>query len=286
MITKQMSKFRLYNNLKDVRERFFDEYLEYVMLFDESVRGLKPGAPIEYRGIRIGTVQKVPLSLPTAREGFTNKDIPVLIRIELGRVNTHAHHTTLAELKESLDKEFKNGLRATLKTGNLLTGALLIDTEVYPDDKMPTESKYANYDIFPTKAGGFAQFQKQISSILTKINDLPVEDTLATLNRTLETSQGTLAAAEKVANELNKLLAKKDTQAIPTEIRESLQQIQETLNGYGPEAAPYQNLQQALDQFEQVMTELQPVLRQLNEKPNSLIFTGEKPADPIPVRGQ
>ncbi|MGF1688380.1 intermembrane transport protein PqiB [Photobacterium japonica] len=286
LVTKQMSKFRLYNNMKDVRERFFDEYLEYVMLFDESVRGLKPGAPIEYRGIRIGTVKKVPLNLPTASEGFTNKDIPVLIRIELGRVNTHVHYTSLAELKASLDEEFKNGLRATLKTGNLLTGALLIDTEVYPDDKMPKNTHYANYDIFPTKAGGFAQFQKQVSSILNKINNLPVEDTLLTLNRTLESSQQTMAAAEKVANEVNKLLAKQDTQAIPTEIRDSLQQIQETLNGYGPEGAPYQNLQQALDQFEQVMTELQPVLRQLNEKPNSLIFTGEKPADPIPVRGQ
>ncbi len=44
LITKDMSRFRLYNNLKRVKERFFDEYLEYVMLFDESVRGLNTGA--------------------------------------------------------------------------------------------------------------------------------------------------------------------------------------------------------------------------------------------------
>ncbi|MGF1726200.1 intermembrane transport protein PqiB [Photobacterium nomapromontoriensis] len=287
LITKNLSKFRLYENMKEVRERFFDEYLEYVMLFDESVRGLKAGAPIEYRGIRIGTVEKVPLNMPSNRESFTDKDIPVLIRIELGRVVNHVNYESLQELADSLEKEFKHGLRATLKTGNLLTGALLVDTDVYPDaTNTPKQTMYGDYKIFPTQAGGFAQIQKQVTSLLDKMNNLPVEDTLLSLNKTLESSQKTLASAGRVANELNKLLANKETQALPGDIRESLQQIQDTLNGYGPDGAPYQNLEQALGQFEQVMAELQPVLRQLNDKPNSLIFSGEKPADPIPVGGR
>ncbi|WP_299019689.1 intermembrane transport protein PqiB [uncultured Photobacterium sp.] len=285
LITKDMSRFRLYNNLKQVRERFFDEYLEYVMLFDESVRGLNPGAPVEYRGLRIGTVRKVPLELPSDRDGFSNRQIPVLVRIELGRIYGEVEEESLPRLKMSLEQEFKLGLRASLKTGNLLTGALLVDTEVYPDEVMPELGKYSKYDIFPTKAGGFAQIQKQLGSILTKIEELPVEDTLVSLNLSLDASQKTLLAAENMANELAVLLAQKDTKAIPGEIRGSLQQIQDTLNGFGPDAEPYRNLEQALARFEQVMLELQPVLRQLNDKPNSLIFTGEKAKDPIPVKG-
>ncbi|KLV05453.1 paraquat-inducible protein B [Photobacterium aquae] len=286
LITKDYSKFRLYNNLKLVRERFFDEYLEYVMMFEESVRGLQPGAPVEYKGIRIGTVQKVPLKLPSYGHGFTNKHIPVLVRIELGRVWDHSDNITLEALKASMTSEFQHGLRATLKTGNLLTGALLVDLDVYPEEKMPKQKEFDGYAVFPTKAGGFAQIQRDITSILKKINNLPVEDTLETLNTTLQTSQQTLRAAESVAKELKGLLAAKDTQAIPGEVRESLQKIQDTLDGYGPNAAPYQNLEQALAEFEQVMVELQPVLRQLNTKPNSLIFTSEKAADPIPAGGQ
>ncbi|MCW8330221.1 intermembrane transport protein PqiB [Photobacterium sp. SDRW27] len=285
LITKELSRFRLYNNLKQVKERFFDEYLEYVMLFDESVRGLNAGAPVEYRGIRIGTVRKVPLSLPSERDGFSNKQIPVLVRIELGRIYDHVDLDSLQQLKVNLEREFNVGLRATLKTGSLLTGALLVDTEVYPDEQMPVLTHYQDYDIFPTKAGGFAQIQKQVSSILTKINNLPVEDTLLSLNKSLDASQKTLLAAEKVAKELTVILAQKDTKAIPSEVRDSLQQIQQTLNGFSPDAVPYRNLEQALSRFEQVMTELQPVLRQLNEKPNSLIFSGEKAKDPIPARG-
>ncbi|WP_064607907.1 intermembrane transport protein PqiB [Photobacterium sp. J15] len=285
LITKDFSRFRLYNNLKQVRERFFDEYLEYVMLFDESVRGLNPGAPVEYRGIRIGTVRKVPLELPSDRDGFSNRQIPVLVRIELGRIYGEVEEEALPRLKESLEKEFRLGLRASLKTGSLLTGALLIDTEVYPEEPMPELRQYRKYDIFPTKAGGFAQIQKQLTAILTKIEKLPVEDTISSLNKSLNASQRSLLAAERTANELTKVLAQRETRALPGDIRQTLQQIQETLKGFSPDAEPYRNLEQALGRFEQVMLELQPVLRQLNEKPNSLIFTGEKPKDPIPVKG-
>ncbi len=95
----------------------FEQHLDFVMLFSESIRGLKAGAPIEYRGIQIGTVQKVPLRLPTSQEGFTSKQIPVLVRIDLGRVYDRSDEGTLASLQQNLEKEFKQGLRATLKTG-------------------------------------------------------------------------------------------------------------------------------------------------------------------------
>ncbi|MDV5170174.1 intermembrane transport protein PqiB [Photobacterium rosenbergii] len=286
LITKQKSKFRLYNNIKEVRERFYEDYLEYVMLFNESVRGLQVGAPVEYRGIRIGTVSKVPLEMIHSDKNFSNKDIPVLVRIELDRVKSHVYYENLEMLKASLKEEFNYGLRASLKTANLLTGALLVDVSLFADEPAYKRQRYGDYDVFPTKAGGFAQIQKEISSFVKKINNLPVEDTLLTLNKTLDTSQQTLLAAEKVAVELNQLLAQKETKAIPGEVRNSLQQLQETLNGFSPDGVPYQNLEQALVQFEQVMAELQPVLRQINEKPNSLIFSGEKAADPIPVGGR
>ncbi len=124
LITKDMSRFRLYNNLKRVKERFFDEYLEYVMLFDESVRGLNTGAPVEYRGIRIGTVRKVPLELPRAASGFSSKQIPVLVRIELGGEFTIMLILILCHSSRQIwNRSLKLGFGASLKTGSLLTGS-------------------------------------------------------------------------------------------------------------------------------------------------------------------
>lgn len=286
-VTEQQKHFKLYNNFKQVRERIFDQYLEYVMMFDESVRGLNVGAPVEYRGIRIGTVKKVPLNLPSKEQGFSTKQIPVLVRIELGRVYKNIGASDLQALKLSLTNEFDTGLRATLKTGSFLTGALFIDTEVYEKaDKYPVKH-YEQYDIFPTQAGGFAEIQKQVTTLLDKFNDLPLEETLGSLNNSLMASQKTLRSAQSVADSLNSILEQKDTKAIPADVRKSLQDIQTTLNGFGPDAAPYQNLEQAIARFENVLAELEPVLRQLNEKPNSLIFSSEQAKDPVPAaKGQ
>ncbi|PSU68318.1 intermembrane transport protein PqiB [Photobacterium phosphoreum] len=283
---KQKAYYRLYDNAAEVREKMFEQHLDFVMLFSESIRGLKAGAPIEYRGIQIGTVQKVPLRLPTSQEGFTSKQIPVLVRIDLGRVYDHTDEGTLASLHANLEKEFKQGLRATLKTGNLLTGALYIGTDVYKGEKPIHALEYDGYDIFPTKTGDLAEVQKQLTNLLDKFNKLPVEDTLNSMTATLKASEKTMATMQTTINDLDRLLKQKDTQALPGDVRASLKQIQTTLNGFGPDAAPYQNLEGALTRFEAVMTELQPVLRQLNEKPNSLVFGDEKTKDPVPVGGR
>ncbi|EGQ8098101.1 paraquat-inducible protein B [Vibrio parahaemolyticus] len=285
-LTKDMTNFRLYDDVKQVREGMYDEYIEFVMLFEESVRGLKRKAPVEYRGLRIGTVMRVPMRLPTPEEHFSAKRIPVLVRIELGRVYGDVESHSMEMFKEKLKDEFAKGLRGTLKTGNLLTGALYIDADFYPDDTPYEANTYEGLDVFPTMRGGFAQVQRQVNDFLNKLNNLPMEDTLTSLNATLKTSERTLASAEKVANSIDKLLSQKDTQEIPADIRQSLQQLQKTLDGYGPNSTMYSEMESTLKELEKVMTEFKPVLKQLNEKPNSLVFGEDEVKDPIPVRGQ
>lgn len=82
------------------------------------------------------------------------------------------------------------------------------------------------------------------------------------------------------------MLKQKDTQQIPGEVRESLQQIQDTLQGFSPDAQAYRDLEKALANMNDVMAELKPVLRQINEKPNALIFGDTKREDPVPAKGK
>ncbi|CAE6894277.1 intermembrane transport protein PqiB [Vibrio alginolyticus] len=285
-LTKDMESFRLYDDAKQLREGLYEEYIEFVMLFDESVRGLKAKAPVEYRGLRIGTVMRVPLRFPTQEESFSVKRIPVLVRIELGRLYEHFHMDSMEEHRDKLKQQFAKGLRATLKTGSLITGALYIDTDFYPDDKKYEPDEFLGLEVFPTMRGGFAQVQKQINDFLDKLNKLPMEDTLTSLNETLKTSERTLASAERVASSIDKLLNQNDTRQIPADIRQSLQQLQKTLDGYGPNSTMYNELESTLKELEKVMTEFKPVLKQLNDKPNALVFGEDEVSDPVPVRGQ
>ncbi len=56
-----------------------------------------------------------------------NRGIPVLIRVEAARLYDSL---TLPELQQELDSAVHKGLRAVLKTGNLLTGGLYVDLNI------------------------------------------------------------------------------------------------------------------------------------------------------------
>lgn len=106
----------MFDDVKQIREGMFDDYIEFVMMFDESVRGLKPSAPVEYRGLRIGTVSKVPLRTRTSNIDISTNRIPVLVRIELGRLYDNFNKADLPALKSRMQQEFFKGLKASLKT--------------------------------------------------------------------------------------------------------------------------------------------------------------------------
>ncbi|WP_167517823.1 intermembrane transport protein PqiB [Vibrio metoecus] len=278
-ITQQMTEFRLFDDVKQIREGMYDDYIEFVMMFDESVRGLKPSAPVEYRGLRIGTVSKVPLRTRTSNIDISTNRIPVLVRIELGRLYDNFNKADLPNLKSSMQQEFFKGLKASLKTGNLVTGALYIDTDYYPEEKIDGLRHFEGYPLFPTKQGGFAEVQKQVTDLLRKLNGLPMGDTLDSLNNTLKTSEKLLASAERI-------LKKQETQNLPADIKASLKQLEVTLGGFGPESTVYHELETTLKELNQVMAEFKPVLRTINEKPNALIFGDSDATDPIPAKGK
>ncbi|WP_277207745.1 intermembrane transport protein PqiB [Vibrio misgurnus] len=278
-VTEQLTEFRLFDDLKQIHEDMYDDYIEFVMMFDESVRGLKASAPVEYRGLRIGTVSKVPLRTRQSDLDINSNRIPVLVRIELGRVYDNFNKVDLSTLKSHMQQEFSKGLKASLKTGNLVTGALYIDTDYFPEEPLETLKEFDGYSLFPTKPGGFAEVQKQVTDLLRKLNGLPMDKTLESLNSTLKTSEKLLASAERLINQST-------TQNLPADIRASLKQLETTLAGFGPQSTVYRELETTLDQLNQVMAEFKPVIRTINEKPNALIFGDNNAADPIPAQGK
>ncbi len=80
--------FLLYDSLADTKKFVMQNSLPYLLLFTESVRGLNHDAPVEFRGVRIGTVNGVSFTyLPNDPE----RRVPVLIQID-----PDAHHRPAA----------------------------------------------------------------------------------------------------------------------------------------------------------------------------------------------
>ncbi|NYS36110.1 MCE family protein, partial [Streptococcus danieliae] len=136
---------------------------------------LQPGAPVEFRGIRLGTVAQVPFYTAGLDQSLDNNfRIPVLIHIEPERFSKDVGKDF--NLKNELNLAMKNGLRASLKSGNLLTGALYIDLDFIPDvPEYKGPYVIAGYKIIPTHSGGLAQIQQKVIAVLDKINNMPIE---------------------------------------------------------------------------------------------------------------
>ena len=75
-------------------------------------------------------------------------------------------------MAESVAISVQNGLRATLESGNILTGARLIELDVYETETVEELGDFLGYPTIPTISGGLAHIQVQISQLLDKINKL------------------------------------------------------------------------------------------------------------------
>ena len=278
------TRFTLYADEDAAREGTFNRYLEYVLLVDETVRGLSKGAPVEFRGVRMGTVAAVPWNFtapqPDSRARFA---IPVLIRIEPQRLGIENSDINLEEWQARFDRMFGLGLRASLKSGNLLTGALFVDLNFQRDlaDEYVAE-RFSERDVFPTVAGGFAQIQAQVTDLLEKLNSLEVEPLLAGLDRNLQASEGVLNEVREVSASLNQLLNDPETQAIGGNLNGTLEELRSTLEGLSPSSPAYQELTTAIERLDRLMRDLQPLTRTLNDNPRALLFDNLDAQDPIP----
>lgn len=278
--------FRLFDDQKSIQDALYTDHIDYLMFFKDSVRGLQPGAPVEFRGIRLGTVGQVPYFVPGLRQSLDDDyRIPVLIRIEPERLLNQ-----IGEAKDiggHINDLMNRGLRGSLKTGNLVTGALYVDMDFYPKaPAMTGVREFGGYKIIPTVSSGLAQIQQRLMETLDKINNLPLNPMLEQATNSLTESQATMRRLQTTLDNINKITANQSMQQLPQACRKTLRELNRSMQGFQPGSAAYNKMVADMQRLDQVLRELQPVLKTLNEKSNALVFEAKDKKDPEPKRAK
>jgi paraquat-inducible protein B len=173
---KADSVFNLYQHEHEEAEA--EEVAFYVpmkLYFKDGVNGLLAGAPVEYKGLRLGTVEKVTAELSEDKSDMLTfasiRMEPNRIPVEEGqREFSGEEHTE--NIYRFLEKLVAQGVRAQLKTGNLLTGKALVTLDHFPDAE-PTSIKYVDgVAIFPTVPGSLAGVMQKVNRIMAKVNEI------------------------------------------------------------------------------------------------------------------
>ncbi len=278
----EKTEFDLYDNQRSIQESLYTEHKDFLMFFKDSIRGLQPGAPVEFRGMRLGTVSKVPFFMPGLRQAL-NEDyrIPVLIRIEPERIASQMGESP--DILTNLPELLKQGLRGSLKTGNLVTGALYVDMDfVSKPPPITGIREFGGYSIIPTVSSGLAQIQQRLMDTLDKINNLPLNPMLEQATGTLAESQRTMRHLQTTLDNLNKLTASQSVQQLPQDMQKTLRELNRSMQGFQPGSAAYNKMVADMQRLDQVLRELQPVLQTLNQKSNALVFEAKGKKDPEP----
>jgi paraquat-inducible protein B len=213
--------FALFRDRESIGEQRITERLPFIIDFESSTRGLRPGAPVEFRGIRLGSVSQVGLKSDLQAHDAV---IRVQINLEPQRVEAGPLGLSLADDYQRIDEYVQAGLRAQLKTGNLLTGELFIDLDFRSDVPPEGLDRSGPVPRIPAVPTDLQAITASVTGILTRLAELPLEDivdniehmtgTLDSLVSSPELASG-LADIAAAGGDLRRLLAQLDGAAAP-----------------------------------------------------------------------
>jgi paraquat-inducible protein B len=202
--------------------KLFRRTEQFVAIFSGSVNGLSVGAPVKFRGVQVGSVTSILLSLP----GMTLPDlrIPVFFDIDrdttlkLGAMVNPADPSALAALIDQ-------GLRAQLQLESIVTGVLFVELDLFPTSQvtlfLPKDSGYVE---IPTQPTLLQEATQTAADVVAKLRDADID--------------GLVNAMRDAARGVNDLAGSPELRQTLVAIRDTLATTRETLVEVKPRIAP------------------------------------------------
>ena len=244
--------FRLFQNIDEATERNYWLKSKSILYFDESVRGLDIGAPVEFWGIQMGEVIDVKLVFDIKKKDFR---IRVVVETEVERFYEAGFIGNDVERQQLFVNLLERGFRAQLKTGNLLTGKQTIALDFFPDAPPAGLTMEDGIAVFPTVPTPMEEISTKFMNILQKIDGLPIEQIGKDLGDTIKGAKQITESPEIMEAVKNLNATLKETRLLVSDLRTKVT----------PEiSAVLEEARQSLDNAEQVLNADAPLQVKMN----------------------
>lgn len=282
--------YTLFNSRAAAMQPKDGEPLRLVMRFQQSIRGLEAGAPVDFRGIRLGEVTSVSLKYDPKTNRF-----PALVKATIypdrmstnrnteapsesaapphastnphtnGAASTQQGHHARPHGDKTLPNALigilvKHGLRAQLRNGNLLAGKLYVALDFFSKAPTVTFDEHATPLELPTMPGSFNKLQEQVADIVTKLDKVPFDK----IGQKLDSS---LLRLDRLLSKFNNSLAPQVKSTLE-EAQQALHKAGQTLSGNTPVG---RNLNQTLDDVQRTTRSLRALSDYLTRHPEALL---------------
>lgn len=238
-----------------------------LLYFNQSLRGLSPGAPLDFRGVVIGEVKSIGIRFDRTEREFR---MPVLVTVYPDRLHTR----TTGEPEESRFSQQQRlrfligkGLRAQMRTGNLLTGQNYVALDFFPKAPKVNVDVEKNPLEMPTIPNSLDELQSQVQEIATKLNKVPFEQIGTDVRTALATLNKTLVSAEQLTRTLNNDVSPEITAAMK-DARKTINSAERTLAQDSP---LQQDMRQTLQELTRAAGSVRVLTDYLERHPESLL---------------
>ena len=283
------SVFTLFDNRDAAMAPQMSESERYVLYFNESLQGLSVGAPVTILGLPVGEVTAVGLDYVPETHGIrTRVEIMThqyrLLR-HLGKIDAAAMKIMSLEERDKIMQRLveEKGLRAQLRTGNLISGQRYVALDYFPDAPKARINREKDPPIFPVNPGKMENIELQLKSILAKVDKMPLEEIGKDLKKTLATLDTTLQSADRT-------LTRVDVETLPEakktleDLRRALTVAERVLSStdntlLGPDAPAQQELRAALQEIARSARAIRLLADSLERNPETLL-RGKKKETP------
>ncbi len=275
------TEFKLFKNFSSIQEEKYVMTRPFVVNFDGSVRGLSVGAPVEFRGIKIGIVSDIGVNLnPKTLE----IKIPVLIDIQPERITTpQLVQSHVAEDKYAIMKHMvKRGLRAQLETGSLLTGQLFVGLDFHqdlPQEELILSGKYPEIPAIPA---AMDQLRRTVTDVMAEIRRLPLDKIAKEILETVEGGNRLVNSpdTQKAVHNLNVALGNvekftegldRQVDSLVTNLDKTLVTVQKGLRLLDPNSPAAVNMNNALIELSAAARSIRVLADYLEQHPEALV---------------
>jgi paraquat-inducible protein B len=275
--------FTLYSDQSTAMKQPDSISARYVLYFNESLRGLSVGAPVTVLGLPGGEVTDVGIDIEPKTMRLRGRVelvfFPERLVARLSRKETAIGET----IERSLQQRHafvqrmveRRGMRAQLRSGNLITGQLYIAFDTFanaPKAKIDWNQDPTELPVVPSTV---SDIEAKLTGIVTKLEKMPLDAIGEELKKTLVSLDQTLQDAGKAVNRIDADV----TPGLKTtldDLRGTIGVVDRVLNNtdatlVGKEAPAQQELRDALQEITRAARSLRVLADYLEQHPESLI---------------
>ena len=250
--------FTLFKSHEAAMKEQFVEKEYYLLKFEQSVRGLSIGAPVEFKGFPVGRVADIGIEFDWDSGEVL---IPVKIEVERERLRRLAAGTKVQDPTAMLELLVQQGLRGQVRTGNLLTGKLYVALDFFKNAKPAKVVTVNGLLQIPTTPTPIEELTSNLSSLLEKLQKIPMEEIGSNAIETLQSIKDTSKKLEQLA----------DSEDVRLVLKNAQKTMKNASDVFAKDSATVVEIQRTLQELSEAARAIRSLADQLERHPESLI---------------